>query len=207
MHSVLHVEVNSQSQSQCPNPMGTNDETQYTDVRDEKFYLNTDRPASCSGTIDRLRYCYYRPTEANFIRGDRYSVTVAVYRRMSHNNGSIFYERVSDMLSTITRRRSEIDFDREFECFDQALGSDFDVEEGDVFGVCIVDSRDEFFYDRRELDVVGEASGYSLMQMNDVSGCDHTMIPSSVLGSQLSIVDSRILHLYATITSTPTNLV
>ena len=214
---MLHVEVYSQSQSQCPDPMGTNDEIQFTDVRNERFYLNTENPAPCSGTINQLRYCYYRPTEvannsdSNSTRGDRYFVTVAAYRRMRNNNGSVLYEKVSNMSATIARRRFEVNFGREFECFSQTLvlddGSGFDVEKGDVVGVCIVDPPDTNRFHRRQLDVVGEASGYSLMQMNDVSGCDHTMIPSSVLGSQLSIVNSTILHVYANITSMPTKII
>lgn len=192
---VFHKVVNSQSQPQCPRPIGTNVETQFTAARDRRFYLNTDHPAPCSGTIDRFNYCYYQPTGT--IRNSyRYHTVVAVYRRMTYNNGSIYYQRISSSFN-INRSGNQVRGIQDYDCHNMNVNN-FEIEAGDVVGVCIFDPNN-VDRERRQLDVVGEARDYSLMQMNDVSGCERRTLPSRVLESQLSVINSRILHLYATI--------
>ena len=187
--TVLHLEVNGQCR-----PIGTNNETAFNAVRDHRFYLNTAHPAPCSGTVREWRYCYYRPSNTD---GQRYHVTWAVYRRMCSGN-STHYVAVPSSIHTEGRTRNQILNDGNFWCRDEDV-TNFRIEAGDIVGACIYDPIDND-RDRRQLDIVGQTSGYSLMQMNDVSECGVNSIPSNISSSLLSTVNSRILHLNATIT-------
>ena len=89
----------------------------------------------------------------------------------------------------------------DFWCRNQILNMNaFDIEAGDLVGACIYDLPQT---NRKQMDIVGQANGYSLMQMSAGSQieCGDNSMPSSISSSQLSTIDSRILHLYATITS------
>ena len=51
------------------------------------------------------------------------------------------------------------------------------------------------------LDLIGRnVAGNSLMQTSNANQCGDNSLPSNVLNNQLSNRNSRILHLYATIT-------
>ena len=53
----------------------------------------------------------------------------------------------------------------------------------------------------RQLDIIGRnAAGYSLMQMDDESQCTQNSLPLSISSRQLFILNSRIVHVYASIT-------
>ena len=188
---VFHVEVKGQ---QCPGPIGTNNKTAFTVDRTHMFYLNTAAPAPCSGTVARFTYCYYRPP-SNEIVNNHYA-TVAVYRKENFENGSFYYARVSDM-DVIRRRKSQVNDNGNFDCLD-LNNPDFEVEAGDVVGVCIFDP-DGPGGNRRQLDLIGQTSGYSLMGRS-ADGCSRTTIPSTISSSQLSVISQRILHIYADIT-------
>ena len=177
---------------QCPGPVGTNRQTVFTVDRTHMFYLNTAAPAPCSGTVTRFRYCYYRPPSNDI--GNNHRATLAVYRRENFENGSFYYERVSNM-DTIYRSRSNVNNNGNFECRNRN-NPDFEIEAGDVIGVCIFDPDGN---NRRQLDLVGQTSGYSLMGMS-ADGCSRTTIPSNISSSQLSVISQRILHVYADIT-------
>ena len=73
----------------------------------------------------------------------------------------------------------------------------FDIEAGDVLGACVFNPSGG---PNHRLLIVGEASGYSLMEMNS-TGCSLDAMPSNVSTSDLSNVNSRLLHVYANITS------
>ena len=174
-------------------PIGTNNQRRFTAVRDSRFYLNTAHPAPCGGTINRWRYCYYRPSNTN----DRdYRATFAVYRIVGTGD-SISYKRVSNVF-TVSRNRNQIR-SRAFRCINFNVNG-FTIEAGDFVAACVYDPADTNQV-RRQLDIVGGTTGYSLMQMSDVSQCGDNSLPSNISNSQLSIVNSSILHLYATITS------
>ena len=87
----------------------------------------------------------------------------------------------------------------DFSCDSETLNPPafINIEAGDVIGACVFNPDGG----RRRLNLVGNAIGYSLMQTADVSGCSLTSVPSLISSSQLSDRDSRILHLYANITS------
>ena len=181
--------------SQC-GPIGTNNETAFTAVRRLRFYLNTAYPAPCSGTVTRWRHCYYRPDTT----GNRYWVTWAVYRRMGSGNATN-YVMVDSSLRTVSRRNNQIPNSGGFWCRNQNIANDFNIEAGDVVAACIYDPVDSNGLVRKQLDIIGQVRGYSLMQMSDVSSCGSSSMPSVISSSQLSTVDSNLLHLYATITS------
>ena len=79
------------------------------------------------------------------------------------------------------------------------------VEAGDVLGTCIFDPPDPAIGERRELDIVGDVDGESLLEINSQSICTldtSTLaieIPQSVVKSQLSARSGRRLHLHANI--------
>lgn len=187
---VLYVEVNCQ----C-SPIGTNNETEFIPVKNHSFYLNTARPAPCSGTIQRWRYCYYRPDT----NADRFRVTVAVYRRMGSGNDT-HYRKVESSQRVIQRRDDQIPSADNFWCrnLNNNNNRQFDIEIGDIVAACIYEPTQT---NRKQLDIVSEAIDHSLMQTSNENQCGDNMMPSSISGSQLSIVDSRLLHLSAIITS------
>lgn len=184
--AVLHMKVNCQ----C-SPVGTRNETRSTAVRDHRLYLNTADPAPCSGTIQRWRFCFYRPVA--IVGSDRYRVTLAVYRRMGSGN-STRYEIVRSSRRTITRNDPS---SGNFWCRNDNA-PDFNIKAEDIVGACIYEPPAG---NRKQMDIVSEANGYSLMQMSIENQCGDNLMPSTILSSQLSTVDSRILHLYATIAS------
>ena len=190
--TVLCVEVNCQ----C-SPIGTNNELEFTAVREHRLYLNTQYPAPCGGTIEIMNHCYYRP--ASVRSNERYRATWAVYRKMGSGN-NISYVMVTSSLHTLSRRgdRSPLNSnDGDFWCRNINV-NDFRIEAGDIVGACIYEPSQS---DREQLDIVGRANGFSLMQMSSGNQCDDNMMPSTILHSQLETVASRILHLYAIITS------
>ena len=188
--------------SDCSRPLGTDDERDFTAVRDHSFYLNTAYPALCSGTVTSWRYCYYVPSVVNETI-DVYRTSFAVYRRMlDPGSGSYTYERVSNVFSIRIIREEGLSHNSSFVC-DSLDEKEFTIEAGDIVGACIFDPNDSETRFRKQLDIVGEVSGYSLLQMKDVSACTVGLnrLPPSISNSMLSVIDSRILHLYADIES------
>lgn len=187
--------------SDCSRPLGTDGERDFTAVRDHSFYLNTAHPALCSGTVTSWRYCYYVPSVINETI-DVYRTSFAVYRRMlDSGSGSYTYERISTVFSIIVREES-LSHNSSFMC-DILDVKDFTIEAGDIVGACVFDPIDSETRFRKQLDIVGGVSGYSLLQMNDVSACAVGLnkLPSNISNSILSVIDSRVLHLYADIES------
>ena len=187
--------------------IGNSNETQLSAIRDKMFYLDVEHPAPCAGNVTSWTVCYYAPDS---VRTDRiYWALYAIYRRNVSENGDR-YERVSD---TFTAVRSDQNFlngrivdgeivDGEFNCYNDTIDngdSSLTVQTGDVLGACILDPPER----RRQLDIVGEVKGESLLEMNEdrciVMGQDRE-IPLSVERSQLLPPrSSKRLHLYANI--------
>ena len=192
--TVLHVEVNSLCSEQAP-IIGTNNETPYTPDRNRRFYLNTAHPAPCSGTIRSWKYCFYNP---NNINNDRdYRTTFAVYRAVGTGTGS-GYQKVSNV-TILTWHGDQIIRSPTFNCYN-VNANDFTIRAGDFVAACVYDPG-ERRGSIRQLDVTGrDDAGYSLMRMDDESECNDNTLPSIVSSSQLSNINNRILHVYATIT-------
>ena len=185
------MKVNSLCTEQVP-IIGTNSETAYTADRNTSFYLNTADPAPCNGTINKWRYCFYNPD--NIANGRTYITTFAAYRATATG-----YQRVSNV-NVVPWSGSDINaLSQNFNCFNINI-SDFTIEAGDIVGGCVYDPASGGG-STRQLDIVGQnAAGYSLMQMSDVSQCTQNSLPLSISSSQLFILNSRILHVYASIT-------
>ena len=91
-----------------------------------------------------------------------------------------------------------------FNCYSDSIDpgdSPLTIRGGDILGACVFDPQDiSRFVIRLPLDVVGEASGESLLQMG-TGDCSIDAIPSDIPANQLSILYSRQLHIYANIGS------
>ena len=182
------AEVNCQAQ-QC-SPFGSDNETEFTAaaVTTPSIFLNTNYSAPCSGTVERWKLCFYRPDTHE--DGDRYRVTLAVYRSMGTG-----YERVGS-----SRRTFTVDFPTQLSSFscqniDLNNAQQFTIEADDIVGACVFNPSQN---NRERMDIVSEANGYSLMQIN--TRCGYNSIPRTISSSQLSTVDSRLLHLSAIVT-------
>ena len=116
---------------------------------------------------------------------NRFRVTWAVYRRMGSGNDTS-YIRVASSVRTATRRDDQIPNSGNFWCRNQNV-NDFDIEAGDIVGACIYDPSQN---DRKQMDIVGQANGYSLMQMSVDNQCGDNLMPSTIPSSQLSSIDS-----------------
>ena len=188
------MEVNCQCASAAP-IIGTNNERGFTAGRRRRFYLNTDDPAPCNGTINGWRYCFYNPYR---IRNNfDYRATFAVYRA-----DGIDYQRVSNV-TTVSWRGRDINRSQDFNCYNVSVNS-FTVQAGDIVAACIYEPIIILYRGSpRQLDLVGQGvAGHFLMQTNSANQCRENSLPSFVSYNQLSTRNSRILHLYAIITST-----
>ena len=187
------AEVNCQAQ-QC-SPFGSNNETEFTaaSVTAPSIYLNTDHPAPCSGTVERWKFCFYRPDTHE--DGDRYRVRLAAYRSIESGNSTL-YEIVGSSLRTIT-----VNFPTQsssFSCQNITLNTAqrFPIEADDIVAACVFNpTRNNI----EQMDIVSEANGYKLMQSVGLR-CSYNSIPSTIYSSQLMEVESRLLHLSAIIT-------
>ena len=194
----------SAQQEQCGS-IGNSDETAATASRTQMFYLDTANAAACTGNITSWRVCYYGPDSVNN-RGN-YWATYAVYRMMGSGD-SVRYIRVSGMFSAVRTIAIFVSVDPVadgeiteggFNCYDDAIDSPLTIQAGDILGACVFDPDDiQLIITRLPLDVVGEANGESLLQMG-TSDCSRTDILSDVPANQLSPINSRRLHIYASI--------
>ena len=171
---------------------------EFSAIRDRRFYLNIADPAPCNGTITRWRYCYYGPSS---LLSASYRVTFAVYRNDMTDSGGLYYQRVSRTFTADRVATSQNPISSGFNCHDELdIGSEaVEIQRGDIVGACIFDPNDYLIFVHSQLDVVGEASGYSLLEMRDISECDFNAVPNQILVSNLREQTSRILHLYADI--------
>ena len=212
-NNIIVLYLTSAQQESCGS-IGNNNETAVTPSRAQLFYLNTANPAPCTGNITSWRVCYYGPDSVN--RVGSYWATYAVYRRMGSGSNTR-YVRVSEIFRAI---RTVAGFtnapgtgvDGEiaqggFNCYTDSIDagvSPLTIQVGDILGACIFDPDGDIVVNdidiliRLPLDVVGEASGESLLQMG-TAGCSREDIPSDIPANQLSTLNSRRLHVYANI--------
>ena len=188
-------------------PIGNSDESEMVARRDQRFYLDVNNPASCTGNITRWRVCYYGPDSVH--EDGVYWATYAVYRRINQSDGDAHYERVSEMFTavrTIERfLRGPITdgliSNSSFNCYTDTRGVGdvpVTVQAGDIIGACVFNPCDTGNAERFPLNVVGKASGESLLEMG-ADECTQEIIPSNIQLSQLTTSASQRLHLYADI--------
>ena len=186
------MEVNCQCASAAPNNsiIGTNNERGFTAERDGRFYLNTDDPAPCNGTINGWRYCFYNPGS---IRNHfDYRATFAVYRAVGKD-----YQRVSNV-TTVSWLGSDINRSQSFNCYNVSVNS-FTVQAGDIVAACIYNPSGTL---PRQLDLVSQDVAGHFLMTNNADQCRENSLSPVVSNNLLSTINSRILHLYAIITST-----
>ena len=199
-------------------PIGNGNETRGTERRDQMFYLNTANPAPCTGNITSWRVCYYGPAGSTSTFSLRaYWASYAVYRRIGSGSINERYERVSEVFVALratrllaeirSRRRPETTPEIDgvikdgFNCYTDQLGngvSQMTVQAGDLIGACVFDPIDGSLISRRQLDIVGDVSGQSLLAMS-TGACSRDSIPTSIPVSQLRTINSRRLHVYANV--------
>jgi hypothetical protein len=195
-----------------------------------QYYLNTAEPASCSGTISSVDYCYYGPSQYSNDNKILWVAVVALYR--SEHNGS--YIRVSNGILLSKRPPSntpnpERDILLNFNCDTYTLSSTMRVQEGDIFGALLITDQIQQILPiwvqaavrAHGLDLVGDSSnGYLMMNKSldqdgeigdlvtdilfnfNTEGLD---LPTTLNGLSLD-TEKRVLHVYANI-SKPKNLV
>ena len=126
----------------------------------------------------------------------RFIALVAVYRQQMTDD-SDSYDIVSSTLPIELSGEQLNNAESELVCATVNVPA-VDIEAGDVLGACVFNPSGG----PRRLLIVGEASGYFLMQTMTSTGCSlDAGMPPNVAISDLSNVDSRLLHVYANITS------
>ena len=152
--------------------------------------------------------CYYGPEARISWRPTFYWATYAVYRLEEDSEGDVRYRRLSEIYRAVRyanafQQDPLVDGEVQtggFTCYDDEIDvgeSPFIVQEGDIIGACVFDGDDTLAFDRRQLNVVGETSGESLMEADD--DCNGNELPSNVLREDLDTIPSRRLHIKANI--------
>ena len=185
MYTVTLMVVDS-VQGQTCDVFGT-DADQGSDAdRARRFYLNTEDPAPCSGTVDEFQYCYYRHS----YRADSYHFTFAVFRETSPGS----YSTVSEAFNAVRDPNPGV----LFACLSFPVVNQIQIQAGDMIGACVYDLPDTASEVRLETYVVGQIADRFLMRTGtDEARCSDSTVPSPV--SSLSTVNERVLHIYANI--------
>ena len=167
--------------------------------RNRGFYLNTQNPAPCNGTVNSFQYCYYHTDRLFTFNIDSYDFTFAVFRETSP--GSRTYSAVSDVFTT---GRTDLD-SRNFACQKYQAINPVQIEAGDVIGACIYNPPEEGIFSRRvELVIVGQtASADQYLMMTDGSGCGDFTVPNYFSISSLNKLNSNVLHVSGSISKLP----
>ena len=205
----------AQPTEQCSGLIGSNaTERASTPSRAQLFYLNVANPAPCTGSITSWRVCYYGPDDIPSNSLVNYWATYAVYRR-KETGSNAHYIRVSDIFRAARTNLYPLNLpqiDGEileggFHCYTDALDEDdspLAIQAGDILGACVFDPDGDIVILDADvkitlpLDVVGEASGESLLQTS-TAGCSRFDLPSDIPANQLTPLNSRRLHIYANI--------
>ncbi len=171
--------------------VGTDSSTEFEANREHSFYLNTQDPAQCDGTITEFNFCYYRSTQL----AASYDFTFAVFRRSSSE-----YINVSEAFTT-GRTVANSNFGTGTLACRTFSVNDIPVQAGDVIGVCIYDPPDNVgLTTRLSIDMVSQNAGseHFIMSTGN-SGCGDMSIPNPVAVSSLNRADERVLHIHADI--------
>ncbi len=172
-------------------------------LRDESLYLNTVNPSDCWGTIQEIDFCYYSPS-INLRDGNSvYQAVFGIYRSSQASDGSIVYNLVSDIF-TIQRTQSQVDSDLDYDdgeydddnrCRSFDLANPVIVNPGDILGACIFDPTESNIH---QLDIVRETNDNDeILLTAATTGCSSSSLPQTI--SDYTMVEERILHLYANI--------
>ena len=182
--------------------IGDLNKTKYAANTRERFYLDKDNPACCTGNITSWRVCYYSPSAQS---NKQYTVKYAVYRRNRSGTG---YLQVSSISFDTTlrlnndRRKKRHDRESEYEtlnCHNESLDTPFTVHAGDVIGACVFNPTGP----NRQLNIVSNVDGNSHnLRLYVAESCRsgrNLNFPAVIMTSELSAVNSMRLHLSANI--------
>ena len=159
------------------------------------FYLNTQDPSPCNGTVNEFQYCYYR--SSSFALGG-YDFTFAVFRETSPGS----YSAVSEAYTTGRTLTNHNLGSGDFACARFEVMNQIQVQAGDVMGACVYDPPNTGGLSgvRVELNVVGGNAGNDrYLMMTENAGCGDFNVPSPVTVSGLTRIDSHVLHISASI--------
>ena len=173
--------------------IGRNNDSMLRERTERRFYLDVNNPATCNGTITNWTVCYYGRSDPG-----SYFATYAVYQIMGSGEDE-YYERVSEVFTAVTATTNVGSRDGlnqiGFNCYTDFIDvgdSPLTIHAGDIIGACVFNPSGG---SRRELDIVGEANGESLMEA-DIN-CD--MHSRMIQQSELQLCDDRRLHIHANI--------
>ena len=171
------------------------------------YYLNTNEPAHCSGTITSVDYCYYGPSQHN---RPVWGAALALYR----SDGNSGYSRISDEIVLAKYAPSSPDSVlqlNQLKCETYVLSQGLRVQKGDVFGAFIL--KDTFA--SSGLDLVGDSSNGNQMMTKVASvtiiftriGSTPSLyirLPGTLNGLSLDN-ETRVLHVHANISKSTTD--
>ena len=177
---------------------------EFQSENDRRLYLNTERNATCNGTITTIIYCYYGTSDSN---PRIYQSLVAVYRPTSDGRD---FEIVSPSIR-IQRQMTGSDSDQSssddillpgFNCDAYQLEESIPVQIGDVIGACIDEiqgtcrlnmvsrtDEDERYNNNILLNIDAD---------NAAAGCSDGVLPTGIMREDLSEI-RRILHVFSEI--------
>ena len=176
-------------QGQTCGIIGNNVEQSFVRDSNRRFFLNTQDPAQCNGTVNGFQYCYY-PRSSDAVS---FAFTFAVFRETSPGS----YSNVSEAFTA----ERDTNPTAEFACLYFSLSNQIQFQSGDMIGACIYDPPDLDIGDRRETYVVSDGASNDRYLMRASSGdsrCGDFTVPNTV--SSLSRRDGRVLHIFANVT-------
>ena len=207
---IVSLKFNMSLFSACPHKLafgntiiGSNISMEFQSENDQRLYLNTERNATCNGTITTINYCYYGTSDSN---PRIYQSLVAVYRPTSDGRD---FEIVSPSIriqrqttgSTSDQSSSDDILLPGFNCDAYQLEESIPVQIGDVIGACI----DEIQGTRR-LNMVSRTDEDERYNNNillnigaDNAGCSDGALPTEIMHDDLSEIRRRILHVFSEI--------
>ena len=182
--------------SQCSEPLGNADQTNYTAVDNDIFILDLDHPAQCDGTVENVSYCAYRPSPSSSLFASQFFFSLfraylAVFRIQEND----VYARVTEFARFSPSQLITTELD-DFWCFEQSGQTPLTVQTGDVLGVCQVDPG--LFFRRLNVIGTGAPSGNSLYVAEADMDCDRTLSVNIEDGS-FQILEGYVMHLHANI--------
>ena len=164
------------------------------------FYLSNNAPATASGTVSSIQYCYTLDTD-NLDDIEIFLSTVGFYRLVGSN-----YTLVNSTVISVKNIADELpeNIRDTFDCVEISV-PEFEVERGDVIGVCQRLYPDDGSSPRTErVTVVANVNSESVLRSRggdtDDRFCSEIgVMPSTLAVDQLDTRDGRIIRVSANI--------
>ena len=164
------------------------------------FYLNDNAPANASGTVSSMQYCYTLDTD----RLDRIEIflsTVGFYRPVGSN-----YTLVNSTVITVENSPNQFppNITDVFQCLEVDV-PEFEVEKGDVIGVCVrrYSGTSNAALRVERVNTVAESNGSSVLRSRGIENenfcTEMGVMPGTFASGQLRRVDDRAIRVSAQI--------